>query len=48
MDGRTHRWTDGQHENSIPTTKFTLLLGVTYFTLAYIGKNIEKSSCLKP
>ena len=22
--------------------------GVTYFTLAYIGKNIEKSSCLKP
>ena len=22
--------------------------GVTYFTLAYIGKNVEKSSCLKP
>ena len=22
--------------------------GVTYFTLAYIGKNIEKSSCMKP
>ena len=22
--------------------------GVTYFTLAYIGKIIEKSSCLKP
>ena len=21
--------------------------GVTYFTLAYIGKNIKKSSCLK-
>ena len=24
-----------------------MVLGVTYFTLAYIGKNIEKSSCLK-
>ena len=22
--------------------------GVTYFTFAYTGKNIEKSSCLKP
>ena len=28
--------------------KMTPPWGITYFTLAYIGKNIEKSSCLKP
>ena len=31
-----------------PGAKNGPVLGVTYFTLAYIGKKIEKSSCLKP
>ena len=34
--------------NYIPGAKNDPAPGVTYFTLAYIGKNIKKSSCLKP
>ena len=34
--------------DNVPWAKNGLALGVTYFTLAYKGKNIEKSSCLKP
>ena len=34
--------------NYDPVAKNGPAPGVTYFTLAYIGENMEKSSCLKP